>query len=93
MSSSASSTLILGRCSVINPELTKRELEVLSIVGRGFSYRYAGEVLHISKKTVERHITRIYGKLHMTTRDELIEHCIAEGLVGESPSCRKCAIL
>ena len=53
------------------PALTARELEVLKNVARGMSNREVAALMHISPKTVEVNLTRIYRKLHLRNRIEL----------------------
>jgi DNA-binding CsgD family transcriptional regulator len=48
--------------------LTDRELEVLRLVATGRSDREIGEVLHISHRTVSRHLQSIYTKLDVNSR-------------------------
>jgi DNA-binding NarL/FixJ family response regulator len=44
-------------------ELTARERETLSLVAEGLSNRAIGERLFVTERTVEAHITQIFGKL------------------------------
>jgi DNA-binding NarL/FixJ family response regulator len=62
-----------------NP-LSEREREVLSLVGRGYTYRQVGAELYISEKTVENHVRNILHKLHLTRRDELIRWAADHGI-------------
>ena len=62
-----------------NP-LSEREREVLSLVGRGYTYRQVGSELFISEKTVENHVRNILHKLHLTRRDELIRWAADHGV-------------
>jgi len=50
--------------------LSRRELEVLRLLGEGLTNRQIGEQLFISPKTAEHHVSRIYSKLDLTTRAE-----------------------
>lgn len=43
--------------------LTPREVEVLRLIARGFSYARAAEHLGVSPHTVASHIKKLYGKL------------------------------
>lgn len=48
--------------------LTPREREVLRWLATGRTNRAIGETLHISEKTVARHVANIYGKLGVSSR-------------------------
>ena len=48
--------------------LSRREVEVLRLLGEGLSNREIAERLFISPKTAEHHVSRIYGKLGLSTR-------------------------
>ena len=51
--------------------LSKREVEVLRLVGEGLTNVEIAERLFISPKTAEHHVGRIYPKLQLRTRTEL----------------------
>ncbi len=48
--------------------LTPRELEVLRLVASGKTNRAISEALHLSEKTVDRHVSNIFNKLDVSTR-------------------------
>ena len=48
--------------------LTRRELEVLSLVAAGYTDRKIAEFLVISPRTVNRHLSNIYTKLDVPGR-------------------------
>lgn len=48
--------------------LTRRELEVLAGIARGATNRQVAEQLHLSDKTVGRHLANLYAKLGVSTR-------------------------
>ncbi len=52
--------------------LSPREGEVLALLGRGFSQAYIASELHVSESTVHTHARKIYGKLGVSSRSELI---------------------
>jgi ATP/maltotriose-dependent transcriptional regulator MalT len=50
--------------------LSRREVDVLRLLGEGLTNKQIGGRLFISPKTVEHHVSRIYAKLDVTTRAE-----------------------
>ncbi len=61
--------------------LTARELEVLRLVVQGVRNGEIGQRLSISIKTVETHLTSIYGKLGVQSRAEAIALAQKRGLL------------
>jgi DNA-binding NarL/FixJ family response regulator len=51
--------------------LTPTEQRVAELVGRGLQTKQVAAALFVSPKTVEGHLTRIYGKLGVGSRTEL----------------------
>jgi DNA-binding NarL/FixJ family response regulator len=64
------------------PELSARELEILSLVAKGFSVAEAAELLKISDRTVSKHVQHIYRKLEVTSRSEAIYEAVNLGLIN-----------
>ena len=56
--------------------LSRREVEVLRLLGDGLSNREIAERLFISPKTAEHHVSRIYGKLGLSTRAEAAAYAV-----------------
>lgn len=52
--------------------LTKREREIIRVVGRGLTNRQIGQQLFISEATVRHHLSAIFDKLGVATRSALI---------------------
>jgi len=61
--------------------LTPREEEIVKLVAEAHTNEEIGELLHISKKTVERHRANVLDKLGMRDRVELTRYAIRRGLV------------
>ncbi|GAA4276096.1 response regulator [Aquimarina mytili] len=53
-------------------ELTERENDVLIVLSKGKSYTNIANELYVSVNTVKRHVRNIYEKLHVNSRDEII---------------------
>jgi len=53
-------------------ELTPQELQVLREIAAGATYRQAAENLFLSPKTIEYHLHKIYRKLDVRSRQELV---------------------
>lgn len=60
--------------------LSKRELEVLALIGHGLTTAEIAETLHRSPRTIERHCDSLRAKLKTTTRVKLAEFAIRAGL-------------
>ena len=61
--------------------LTKREIEVLSLVLEGKSSREVAGSLYCSKRTVDFHLARIYEKLQVSNRVQAMRRAALLGLV------------
>ncbi len=64
--------------------LTPREGEILELLAKGLSSREIGETLTLSVRTVERHITNIYGKIGAHSRSQATAYAFEHGLVKPS---------
>jgi len=62
-------------------ELTDREREVLTEVGKGRRNKEIADVLFISEKTVKNHISNIFAKLEVNSRAEAALLAARQGLV------------
>jgi DNA-binding NarL/FixJ family response regulator len=65
----------------LSEPLTTRELEVLRLVVQGVRNSEIGQRLSITVKTVETHLTSIYGKLGVQSRAEAIALAQKQGLL------------
>jgi len=63
-------------------QLSAREIEVLRLAARGFTNKAIGVQLGISDRTVQGHLTNIFGKLDVASRTEAVTKAIQQGLVS-----------
>jgi DNA-binding CsgD family transcriptional regulator len=61
--------------------LTKRELEVLSLVIEGKSSKDVADALYVSKRTVDFHLANIYDKLQVSNRVQAFRRAARLGLI------------
>jgi len=61
--------------------LTSRELEILTLVAKGFSVSEVGELLGIAGRTVTTHVQHIYKKLEVSSRSEAVFEAVNLGLI------------
>lgn len=64
--------------------LSKRERQVLISIARGFTSQEIAHQLQLSPKTIETYRARIYEKLGLKTRAELVGYAMATGLMTGS---------
>lgn len=67
---------------VVADPLTMRELDVLRLVAEGSSNREAAAVLGVSAKTVEAHLSSVYGKLSVRSRTEAVVTAVRDGIIS-----------
>jgi two-component system NarL family response regulator len=61
--------------------LSRRELEVLTLVAQGLNNRSIAERLFISENTVKNHIRNIHEKLQVHSRMEAVVRAVREGVL------------
>lgn len=68
-------TFIHRRCDELAAEhgISPRETEVLYYLGRGYNHTYIARKLFVSENTVRTHVRHIYGKLGLSSREELLD--------------------
>ncbi|MEG4283624.1 DNA-binding response regulator [Microcoleus sp. A006_D1] len=62
--------------------LTQREQEVLDLVTEGLSNVQIGDRLHLSPRTVEKHVSSLFRKTESNNRAELVRFAMEHHLVG-----------
>lgn len=66
--------------------LTPRETEVLCLLAQGLDNEAIAQRLVVTKRTVQNHVSNIYGKLGVASRTEAALYAIRHGLVQVSPA-------
>lgn len=61
--------------------LSKREMEILPLIAKGYGNKEVAEKLFISVKTVEAHKAKIMEKLQLKSRPELVEYALRKKLL------------
>jgi DNA-binding NarL/FixJ family response regulator len=64
-------------------ELTKREIEVLTVIASGKSNKEAADELFISVKTIETHKSHILDKLGLKNVAQLVKYAIKNKLIND----------
>lgn len=67
--------------SVIDDNLTHRELEVLMAISKGLQTREIADLLHVSINTVESHRKNLFFKLGVRNSVELVMKAMKKGLI------------
>ncbi|MEX7473916.1 LuxR C-terminal-related transcriptional regulator [Mycobacterium adipatum] len=72
-----------GTCGRQSPGgLTRREIEVLRVIAGGATNRQVAAQLHLSDKTVGRHLANIYAKLGVSTRTAAAHWAHQQGVLA-----------
>lgn len=66
-------------------KLTKREIEVLTLVIEGKSSKEVADMLFVSKRTVDFHLANIYDKLQVSNRVQAFRRAARLGLIPFDP--------
>ena len=72
--------------SVVFPQLTDRERDVLSLVANGQNNTAIGQALHLAPKTIANHVSNILTKLQIADRAEAIVAARRAGLTDDRPT-------
>lgn len=65
--------------------LSRRELEVLCLIGKGRSIKEIADQLHLSVKTVSTYRARLMEKLQLDSTAALIRFCLGSNLLDDLP--------
>lgn len=64
------------------PEITKREMQIVAAVAAGMSNRSIAEEFKISEDTVKHHLSNIFYKLNVSSRLELAVYALHHKMAG-----------
>lgn len=62
--------------------LSPREKEIVRLVAKGLPSKGIADALHVSLWTVATHLRRIFAKLDVSSRAEMVAYALREGLLG-----------
>jgi DNA-binding NarL/FixJ family response regulator len=69
-----------------DPDLTRRELEILRLVAEGHSNAQLARMLWVTEQTVKFHLSNIYRKLDVANRTEASRWAQVHGLLDARPA-------
>jgi DNA-binding NarL/FixJ family response regulator len=69
--------------NLIEP-LSQRELEILTLTGKGLTNKAIGTQLGISDRTVQNHLANIFDKLQAESRTEAVMRAVSLGLISSN---------
>ena len=65
-------------------KLTRREIEILTLIVEGHSSKKVAELLYVSKRTVDFHLDNVYEKLQVSNRMQALQRATRLGLLPVS---------
>lgn len=68
----------------MNPKLTPKEIEIVSLLALGMNSRALAEALNISRGTADTHCANIREKLCVNSRAAAVAAAIKEGYLNDS---------
>ncbi|MDI6892149.1 MAG: response regulator transcription factor [Actinomycetota bacterium] len=76
--------IISGSCTDVEkkivPKLTRREMEVLKLMTRGFSNKEIADALFVGIKTIKTHVSHVLQKLGLSSRTQAVLYAIQNDL-------------
>jgi len=73
---------IPNQTEIENLSISKRELEVLQLMAKGFSNSEIAETLFVSLNTVKTHSSKLFEKLDVKRRTQAIEKAKRSGIIA-----------
>jgi DNA-binding NarL/FixJ family response regulator len=65
-------------------DLSAREMQVLTLVAHGKTYKEVGSELGLTERTVKYHMGEIVARLHLANRAQVLEYARKVGLAGKA---------
>jgi DNA-binding NarL/FixJ family response regulator len=65
--------------------LTARQIEVLTLIAQGLSYKEVGSRLNLSPRTIKYHMAEILQQLHLQNRSQVLAYAGKMGFKPEKP--------
>jgi DNA-binding CsgD family transcriptional regulator len=78
-------TLVRGTARPIGSRLTRREMDVLTLMATGMTNRAIAAELSIGEKTVATHVSSIFAKLGLSSRSAATAYAFTHDLVRSPP--------
>ncbi len=78
----AIANLILEGSGVVEPRLTRREIQVLQLLANGSSNEAVASTLHIAPDTVRTHLRKAMTKLRCSTRTQAVATALRQSLIS-----------
>ena len=66
---------------IMDERISSREKEILQLIAQGNGYQEIGDLLVISKRTVETHRNNIMRKLGLSSQIDIIKYAVKNGLI------------
>jgi len=70
----------------VRTSLSSRETEIVQLIGKGYRNKEIAHKLHISEPTVKTHLSRIFQKLSVKSRTELISYAVKNNDMAPFPT-------
>jgi DNA-binding NarL/FixJ family response regulator len=64
-----------------NEPLTSREVEVLTLVAQGLTYKEVGVKLHLGERTIKYHMSEIIARLQLENRAQVLDYARRAGII------------
>jgi len=64
--------------------LSPRQMQILTLVAQGQTYRQVADTIGIAERTVKYHMTEILDRLHLENRAQVIAYAARMGMTGET---------